>query len=660
MIALVRVDNRLLHGQILEAWIPRLGVTEVVVADDEAAASDLARAAMTLCVPPDLPVRVVPVAAVPWAELAAGAAVVLVLLRDVAALAAARAGGLTPALAPRVNLGNVHFGPERRPVTPSVFLAGPELDALRDSRRRRVRASRRAPSRPSPPPGSPRSNVGTARLLRLDCSCLGLPRPGSHRGPRRRRTQGLPPGHAVAADHPRARGRLGARRPGGRPPRRGAARAVLARRGEPRRRAPGARGARHRRHRGGAVLAGRAAGAGTTPEVAILAVLLCAPLALVGRKADRLVEAWNERLALRAEAELAHHHARAAVRANLYGLLLPFTIAAALAPVGAAVAAAAIPALLGALPGAAAPLRLGFFAFAALACASGAKALRARERAAPVLRGARRRPRRGGRDREVPGVSAKVPGPHARARLLALPVPAGGLEPPRHAEPRLRVRDRPGAPRAVPRRRPPRGGARAPPALLQLPPVHGGGDPGRRDPPRGEGRGRGRARRASRSSTSRRCRVRSRRSATGSSGPRSARSSARSPRSARCSSAGPRSSRPSSSTTRSTSRSASGSSAPGYEQRRRGRRARSPASGCPSRRTGSARRARWSAASRRRSSSCAARPLSGAASGVLAAVAAALGYAALARGARLLPTAYAAALFGAAAAVAVGRLHGSS
>jgi PTS system mannose-specific IID component len=52
--------------------------------------------------------------------------------------------------------------------------------------------------------------------------------------------------------------------------------------------------------------------------------------------------------------------------------------------------------------------------------------------------------------------------------------------------------------------------------------------------------------------------------------------------------------------------------------------------------------------------------LSGGAAGVLAAVAAALGYAALARGARLLPTAYAAALFGAAAGAVVGHLHGSS
>ncbi len=129
---------------------------------------------------------------------------------------------------------------------------------------------------------------------------------------------------------------------------------------------------------GGAVLAGRELGTGVTPEVAVLCVLLAAPLALLGRKADRAVEAWNERLALRAEAELAVHHPGAAARANLYGLAAPFAIAAVLAPLGAAAAAAVVPALLRAWPEAAGPLRLGFFGFAALACASGAKALRAR------------------------------------------------------------------------------------------------------------------------------------------------------------------------------------------------------------------------------------------------------------------------------------------
>jgi PTS system mannose-specific IIC component len=128
---------------------------------------------------------------------------------------------------------------------------------------------------------------------------------------------------------------------------------------------------------GAAVLAGRAHG-GVSPEIAILAVLLCVPLALLGRKADRLVEMSNERLAARAEAELAKGDPRGAVRLNLAGLVLPFAIAAVLAPAGAALAAAVIPALLARFPAAAEGLRLGFFAFAALACASGAKALRAR------------------------------------------------------------------------------------------------------------------------------------------------------------------------------------------------------------------------------------------------------------------------------------------
>lgn len=131
MIALVRVDNRLLHGQILETWIPRLGIREVVVADDDAARSDLARAAMTLCVPPDLPVRVVPVEGLRAAEVAAGKGPALLLLREVSALARAAAGGLSPALAPSVNVGNVHFAPGRRPVTPSVFLSADEVATLR-------------------------------------------------------------------------------------------------------------------------------------------------------------------------------------------------------------------------------------------------------------------------------------------------------------------------------------------------------------------------------------------------------------------------------------------------------------------------------------------------------------------------------------------------
>jgi N-acetylgalactosamine PTS system EIIB component len=102
VISLVRVDNRLLHGQILEAWLPRLKVREIVVVDDDAAASPLAKAAMTLCLPPDLPVRILSVAETPWSALAASTNTVLVLVRDIASIERARAAGLGPPLSWRV------------------------------------------------------------------------------------------------------------------------------------------------------------------------------------------------------------------------------------------------------------------------------------------------------------------------------------------------------------------------------------------------------------------------------------------------------------------------------------------------------------------------------------------------------------------------------
>lgn len=132
MIALVRVDARLVHGQILETWLPRLGARRIVVADDEAARSPLAVQAMTLALPEEILAEVAPVDAVDWAAAAGDPRAVLVLFRDLEGVRRAARRGLTPALAPRVNLGNVHFGPGRHPVTPSVFLAEAEVAAARD------------------------------------------------------------------------------------------------------------------------------------------------------------------------------------------------------------------------------------------------------------------------------------------------------------------------------------------------------------------------------------------------------------------------------------------------------------------------------------------------------------------------------------------------
>ncbi|HTT70727.1 MAG TPA: PTS sugar transporter subunit IIC [Anaeromyxobacteraceae bacterium] len=134
---------------------------------------------------------------------------------------------------------------------------------------------------------------------------------------------------------------------------------------------------------GGAALAAevlRAGGAGgpaLLPAAAAAAVVLCAPLALLGRRAERLVERWNERLYARAEHDLALGDDEAAARVNLYGIALPFAISFLLAPLGALVSATAIPLFLERVPGALPPLALGLVTLSAFSCAAGAKAMRA-------------------------------------------------------------------------------------------------------------------------------------------------------------------------------------------------------------------------------------------------------------------------------------------
>ena len=131
MIGLARVDERLVHGQVLVGWVPHLGARRVVVADDEAARSPLARAAMTLALPPGVVAEVDAVSAVDWAALAGSPEPVLVVLRDVAEVERAVAAGLTSDRVPVLNLGNVHYTQGRRAVTPSVFLSGAEIEGLR-------------------------------------------------------------------------------------------------------------------------------------------------------------------------------------------------------------------------------------------------------------------------------------------------------------------------------------------------------------------------------------------------------------------------------------------------------------------------------------------------------------------------------------------------
>lgn len=128
MIILTRIDNRLIHGQVVEGWVPHLKINRVVVADDEASENTLLRAAMRMAVPVEIDLRMERVALVDYPALAADQSRTLLLFRDVNAATRALRLGWPPAV---LNLGNVHAGLGRVAVTRSVFLDDEDQAALR-------------------------------------------------------------------------------------------------------------------------------------------------------------------------------------------------------------------------------------------------------------------------------------------------------------------------------------------------------------------------------------------------------------------------------------------------------------------------------------------------------------------------------------------------
>jgi mannose/fructose/N-acetylgalactosamine-specific phosphotransferase system component IIB len=127
--ALARVDDRLIHGQVVVAWGHRLRPARIVVVDDAAAASAWERDLLASAAP-GVEVRVVGVieAAAGWADEAARAGAAILLVRSLAtALALVEAG----ATVGEFNVGGLHYAPGKDKVSEYVFLGEADRAAAR-------------------------------------------------------------------------------------------------------------------------------------------------------------------------------------------------------------------------------------------------------------------------------------------------------------------------------------------------------------------------------------------------------------------------------------------------------------------------------------------------------------------------------------------------
>jgi mannose/fructose/sorbose-specific phosphotransferase system IIB component len=138
VVLLTRIDDRLIHGQVVEGWVNYLKATCLLVADNTVAANPVQRSIMEISAPEGLTVIIGSVEDIcrklSTAALMKERAILLFSNpRDV--LVSLRAG----LACTNVNLGGMHYVPGKRKITDVLAVDDADVDAFREIMRRGVK-----------------------------------------------------------------------------------------------------------------------------------------------------------------------------------------------------------------------------------------------------------------------------------------------------------------------------------------------------------------------------------------------------------------------------------------------------------------------------------------------------------------------------------------
>lgn len=131
---LVRVDDRLIHGQVVAIWLKALGAKRIIIVDDRTARDDFLREVIELAAPAGTPVEIrdLEFGIGRVREAAAADEPVFVLLRSPVTALRLREAGID---FPLLNVGGLGAGPGRTPLYRNISASPDELEAMRQLER---------------------------------------------------------------------------------------------------------------------------------------------------------------------------------------------------------------------------------------------------------------------------------------------------------------------------------------------------------------------------------------------------------------------------------------------------------------------------------------------------------------------------------------------
>ena len=128
-LVLVRVDCRLIHGQVVETWVPHTGANCLLVANDDLVANEILKSVMEMAVPPGIHVvfcRVEEVRGVLSEIDRKGEKAILLCATFGDALDIFHRGVRFSTL----NIGNLHYAAGKVEIAPSVYFNKEDFEAV--------------------------------------------------------------------------------------------------------------------------------------------------------------------------------------------------------------------------------------------------------------------------------------------------------------------------------------------------------------------------------------------------------------------------------------------------------------------------------------------------------------------------------------------------
>jgi mannose/fructose/sorbose-specific phosphotransferase system IIB component len=125
----IRIDDRLIHGTVVQSWVRTLHINHIVVADDRVASDDMQKTLLLIAVPPSLKVSIFGVKEA-VVKLKSGDIKndnILVLVSSPSDALGLVKNGVT---IESINVGGLHFTPGKKQILKAVSVDEKDIDAF--------------------------------------------------------------------------------------------------------------------------------------------------------------------------------------------------------------------------------------------------------------------------------------------------------------------------------------------------------------------------------------------------------------------------------------------------------------------------------------------------------------------------------------------------